>query len=100
MDRHTLDRVVTTRLRVALCYAWELFWTGVVIGIAWVTWSMGTWPSFDLYVQSKVREAGLLEAAPRKGFSVSLPGRCAHLLEPGNDDPRSPWKVCMGVGAK
>ncbi len=31
---------------------------------------------------------------------LSLPQKCAHLYDPGNTDVNSPWKVCMGVGAK
>jgi hypothetical protein len=28
------------------------------------------------------------------------PERCAHLLDPGNTELDSPWKMCMGVGPK
>ena len=34
--------------------------------------------------------------------NTTRPARCAHLYDPYNvnDDPRSPWKLCMGVGPK
>jgi hypothetical protein len=38
-------------------------------------------------------------AEPRIEYSKEQ-SKCSHLYEPGNTNPNSPWKRCMGVGTK